>query len=295
VRRKITLSYFRKGVLIMPSLLSLRFEESGGRTVLRLKHQQPPWRVIRAFPNAGGETLAHLHNVSGGVLDNDDLHLQVEIGPHARAQVTTTGATRIYRSRSSAAVSRQRTEVTIGDSGLLEYLPDAIIPYARSRLEQSTTIDLNTQATLFWWETIAPGREAAGEVFDYHALKSSLDLRAEGQSVAFERYSIEPGIRNPASPARLGAFRYFSTFYVCRTGLAPQSWLDLESQLGDLAEELSRPGEVLWGVSALAACGLAIRGAALKGRDLTQSLTRFWRAAKWSLCGRVAAIPRKIY
>ena len=76
---------------------------------------------------------------------------------------------------------------------------------------------------------------------------------------------------------------------------AATTWRDLESQLGDLAEELSRPGEVLWGVSALTACGLVIRGVALKGRDLTQGLVTFWRAAKWSLCGRVAAIPRKIY
>jgi len=236
-----------------------------------------------------------LHNVSGGVLDSDDLHLHVEIGPDARAQITTTGATRIYRSRSERAISRQRTEITVAKRGLLEYLPDAIIPYGRSRFEQSTTIDLNSEATLFWCETIAPGREAAGEVFDYNLLRSSLNLRAEGQSVAFERYAIEPGIRSPASAARLGPFRYFSTFYVCQAGRAAPSWLELESELGDLAEELSRPGEVLWGVSALAACGLAIRGVALKGRDLTQGLTRFWRAAKWSLCGRVAAIPRKIY
>jgi urease accessory protein len=279
----------------MPALLSLQFEHTAGQTVLRLKQQQPPWRVIRAFPNGSGESLAHLHNVSGGVLDNDDLRLQVDIGPNARAQITTTGATRIYRSRSVEAVSRQRTDVTVGERGLLEYLPDALIPYGRSRFQQSTTIELQDQATLFWWETIAPGREAAGEVFGYHTLSSSLDLRAEGRSVAFERYTIEPAIRNPASAARLGSFRYFSTFYVCQAGRAAQSWLDLESQLGDLAEELSRPGEVLWGVSVLAACGLAIRGVALKGRDLTQGLIRFWRAAKWSLCGRVAAIPRKIY
>src|SRR5579864_1386182 len=185
----------------MAALLSLRFEDSAGQTILRLRHQQPPWRVIRAFPNPAGETLAHLHNVSGGILDNDDLRLQLEIGPDARAQVTTTGATRIYRSRSAGAVSRQRTEVTIAERGLLEYLPDALIPYGRSRFEQSTTIDLSHQATLFWWETTAPGREAAGEVFDYHALNSSLDLRVQGQSVAFERYCIEPRIRSPASPA----------------------------------------------------------------------------------------------
>jgi urease accessory protein len=151
---------------------------------------------------------------------------------------------------------------------------------------------LQNDATLFWWETIGPGREASGEVFRYHELRSTLELRARGGPVAIERYAIEPAIRDPASAARLGPFRYFSTFYICQTGGG--NWLALESELGDLAESLSRPGEVLWGVSTLAACGLAIRGVALAGRDLTSGLIAFWRAAKWSLCGRVAAIPRKI-
>jgi urease accessory protein len=278
----------------MPALLWLRFEDRGGETVVRLKQQQPPWRVIRAFPSGSGEALAHLHNVSGGILDKDDLRLEVEVGPGARAQLTTTGATRIYRSRSADAVSRQQTSVTVGERGLLEYLPDPSIPYAQSRFHQSTTIELRDEATLFWWETIAPGREAGGEVFAYHALRSSLELRAGAGPVAVEQFAIEPLLRDPSSSARLGCFRYFCVFYVCQNGRTSRSWLEMEAQLGDLAEELSRPADVLWGVSALAGCGVAIRGVALKGRDLSQGLVAFWRAAKWSLCGRVAAIPRKI-
>ena len=276
------------------SRLWLRFEDRSGETIVRLKQQQPPWRVIRAFPGGAGEALAHLHNVSGGVLDNDDLRLQVEVGPDARAQLTTTGAMRIYRSRSAGSESRQQTDITIAERGLLEYLPDPLIPYAQSRFRQSTTIELGDAATLFWWETIAPGREAAGEIFEYHALHSSLELRAGGEPVAIEQFAVEPKLRNPAAAARLGRFRYFSTFYICQAGRPRRSWLDLESQLGDQAEELSRPGEVLWGVSALAASGLAVRGVALKGRDLTSGLPAFWRIAKWSLCGRVAVTPRKI-
>src|SRR5260370_14537062 len=149
----------------MPAQLWMRFEESDGATLLRLK-QHPPWRVIRGFPTAGGETLAHLHNVSGGILDNDDLLLQIEVGPAARAQITTTGATRVYRSRSPGAVSRQRTEISIAARGLLEYLPDPLIPYARSRFEQSATIELHDGATLFWRETTTPGTETAGEGFE---------------------------------------------------------------------------------------------------------------------------------
>ena len=278
----------------MAALLWLRFEERGGETILRLKQQQPPWRVIRGFPSGSGEALAHLHNVSGGVLDKDDLHLQVEVGAGARAQLTTTGATRVYRSRSVDAISRQQTEIVVSERGLLEYLPDPLIPYAQSRFQQSITIELRDEATLFWWETVAPGREAAGEFFAYNILRTSFELRACGKPIALERFAIEPKLRHPESPARLGQFRYFCTFYVCQAGRVVQSWLELESQLGDLAEELSRRGDVLWGVSRLAGCGLVIRGVALKGRRLTDGLPAFWRVAKWSLCGRVAVIPRKM-
>src|SRR5580704_8503939 len=117
--------------------LWLRFEDRGGETIVRLEQQQPPWRVIRGFQTSSGEALTHLHNVSGGVLDTDDLRLRVDVDPLARAQITTTGATRVYRSRSDEAIARQQTEVTIGEGGLLEYLPDPVIPYARSRYRQS--------------------------------------------------------------------------------------------------------------------------------------------------------------
>ncbi len=48
---------------------------------MRLGAQEPPWRVIRAFPQDNGAALVHLHNVSGGVLAGDDLHLDIAVGP----------------------------------------------------------------------------------------------------------------------------------------------------------------------------------------------------------------------
>src|SRR4051794_28898387 len=74
--------------------LDLRFRVSAeaGRTVLDVRAQQPPLRVIRAFPIDAGGTLVHLHNISGGVLGDDRLELAVDVGPGAYAQLTSTGA-----------------------------------------------------------------------------------------------------------------------------------------------------------------------------------------------------------
>src|SRR5215469_3893470 len=103
-----------------PARLHLSFESAErGETTLRVKQQQPPWRVVRGFPSASGETLAHLHNLSGGILDTDNLECQFDVGACAQAQVTSTGATRIYRSRAQDRIARQRVAARIGAGAYL--------------------------------------------------------------------------------------------------------------------------------------------------------------------------------
>jgi len=279
----------------MTAKLWLEFSRHASSTILRVRRQEVPWRVLRGFPNAGGETLAHLNNISGGVLDRDDLEMRIEVGRGAWAQITSTGATRIYRSRSAAHGGRSRTEVEIGEDGFLEYLPDALIPYGGSRYEQSTRIRLAAGATLVWWEIVAPGREAAGEVFRYARLASHLEIRSDRGPLLEERWELAPGAHPLDSAARLGPFRHFASLYLCRAGAGDGFWGGLEADLGRLAGEQSLENELLWGASSLCADGIALRGLAKNGRLLARSLTAIWQAAKPALCGRVATPPRKIY
>jgi urease accessory protein len=277
------------------SQLHLSFESNAeGATLLRVKQQQPPWRVVRGFPSESGELLAHVHNVSGGVLDTDSLDWQIDVAPGAQAQVTTTGATRVYRSRSRDRVASQRARIKIGGGGYIEYLPDALIPFAGSRFEQTARVELDLGGSLIWWDRIAPGRDASGEVFAYESLASSFEIVAAGEPVAIERWTLEPLLRRPDSIARLGHFHHFASCYVCRSGESPSYWRALESQLQPIADQLSTP-DVLWGVTSLRAHGLVIRGVAESGRSLADGLVELWKAAKWSLCGRVATLPRKVH
>src|SRR5262249_45170159 len=157
-------------------------------------------------------------NVSGGVLGGDRLELKVEVGPQAQAQLTSTGATRLYRQRANRPASEQHTEIHVAEGGLLEYLPDPLIPFAGSHYHQKTRIELSPGSGLFWWETIAPGREARGELFEYDALQIELDLTVAGRPIALERLQLEPQLRPLSSVARLGPYRYLTSFYICRPG-----------------------------------------------------------------------------
>lgn len=275
--------------------LHLSFEKGlQGSTILRVKRQEPPWRVVRGFTNPTGETLAHLHNVSGGILDGDDLEWRVDVGAGAQAQITSTGATRIYRSRSSSGIASQRANVTVDEGGYLEYLPDQLIPFAGSRFEQATRVQLSRNASLIWWDWVAPGREASGEIFQYQSLSSFFELTVDGAPIAIERWSLEPLVRPLDSPARLGSFRHFGSCYICRAGEPSAYWKSFEAQLQLTADQLQDP-DVLWGVTSLRAHGLVVRGVSKSGRSLSNGLVEFWKAAKWYLCGRVATLPRKVH
>src|ERR1700682_3006024 len=124
--------------------LCLRFEARGDRnqTILAESEQRLPLRIVRAFQLDDGGALVHLHNLSGGVLGGDHLDVIVEAGPRAVAQVTSTGATRIYRSRENAEPAKQRLQISVEDDGLVEYLPDQLIPFAGSCYREATRIEL---------------------------------------------------------------------------------------------------------------------------------------------------------
>lgn len=245
-------------------------------------------------------TLVHLHNVSGGILGGDQLSLEVTVGAQAQAQLTSTSATRVYRHRHGYPVTRQNTQLIVEKGGLLEYLPDTLIPYAHSQYHQTTRIELGEDAGLFYWEIVAPGREAKGELFDYDLLQIELDICATGQPIAVERFCLQPtvsrmGSAEKSSLARLGNYLYFATFYICRAGVAKQTWLALEAQLDQEARILTKPGHTIWGVSALPAYGLSVRAVGCSSHIIQQQLPRFWQIAKANLYAQSAVMPRKIY
>lgn len=271
------------------------YDQQRQQTCLLGCEQTPPLRVVHAFPQPYGGTLLHLHNLSGGVLAGDTLSCEIEVGPAARVQLTTTSATRIYRSRADSPAARQRYTVRVQRGGLLEYVPDQLIPFADSLYQQSTSIELAEDAGLFWWETLAPGRLARGECFAYTSLQLETEITVRGLPIVYERFRLEPQHSALSSPARLGPFLYSSSFLICHTGLSSTRWMEVEQELTALAQQLTRSGEIVWGVSSLVAHGLLVRAASRRGYDIAPGLLAFWRTARRALYNEDAIPPRKIY
>jgi urease accessory protein len=276
--------------------LKLKFEHDSesGRTILRENLYEPPLQVVRAFSHDDGTAMVHLHNVSGGLVGGDQLTFHVDVGRFANAQVTTTGATRVYRTRTELPGASQHNKIVVEEGGLLELLPDEIIPFSGAKFLQETFITLAHGAGLFWWEILAPGREARDEIFQYDLVQMKTRVMAGLRPIAAENICLSPAKHKVTSLARLGPYRYYASFYICRVGVDLQSWRNLESHLLEVTHSLTRPGEMLWGMSTLVANGLAVRCIGSNGREILPGLQQIWRRAKTFLYGRKAILPRKV-
>src|ERR1700675_3287962 len=119
---------------------------------------------------------------------------------------------------------------------------------------------------MFWWEIVAPGREARGELFEYEEFAMRTRVSSLGRRIAAENLCLRPSDETVSSLARLGSYRYAATFYICRVGLEAGAWRGTEDQLRELTAAMTRRGQILWGVSSLVAHGLVVRCLASNGR-----------------------------
>jgi urease accessory protein len=265
------------------------------RERFRVRRQDPPWKVVRAFALPESGALVHLHNVSGGVLAGDRLALDVEVEAGAAAQITTTGATRLYRHRAGAEDSEQHARFLVGDGALLEYLPDAVIPYAGSRHVQRTEIRLGRGSTLFWWDVLAPGRLAAGERFAFDRLRVHTEVLTLSRPVLREDYLLEPKRTELSATVRMFEYSHTASLCAVQQGRPATFWRALEDRWNQIAREQTWPGKAVWGASVLASDGIIVRGLSSGGCGLHETLVEFWKTARLTIVGEDAVPPRKIY
>ncbi|MGC5030659.1 urease accessory protein UreD [Micromonospora sp. DT229] len=194
-------------------VLRLGFHRRGDRTILRDLYRQSPLLVQRAL--YWDEEMPDLPCVmilttSGGVLQGDRLSMEVDLGPRAQAHLTTQAATKIQEM--DANYGTQQQTITLAEDAYLEFLPEPVIPFRRSRFVSHTRVRLPASATLLYAEVLQPGRKyyRDGELFAYDLFSSQLRAeRPDGRGLFLEKFVISPG-RFPVD--RIGMMDRFHVF-----------------------------------------------------------------------------------
>src|SRR4030095_16195988 len=131
--------------------LDLVFALRGGQTILSDFYCEVPFKITRALSTAA-DGVAHvmLMHCTAGLFGGDRVEMRVLVERGARVRLTQQSATRVHPSEGRIAAQTSRIHVESG--GELELLLDPVIPFAESRFEQKTLIEVEKEALLRYWE-----------------------------------------------------------------------------------------------------------------------------------------------
>lgn len=159
-----------------------------------------------------GALVLSIINPTAGFFDGDHLESKVDVATGARLVLSTPSASRVYPTRSGSPAKNLQS-FTVGENASLEWIPEPFIPHAGASYFQQTRIDLHSTSSLLFFDWIAPGRVARGEVFAYENLRWELDLHLDGKLVAREGYDLNPSTDSlDALKAKFPAAHYLSIY-----------------------------------------------------------------------------------
>jgi urease accessory protein len=156
-----------------------------GRSDVHRVRASGPLRVM--CPRlAGNAAWIVTSSLGGGLVDGDDVMLEVDVDAGATCLVTTQASTKVYR-----GASRQRLDVRVRGDATALVLPDPVVPYRDSQLVQRTSIALDPDSSLALCDTITAGRVAFGERWSATRLDSTLAIRIAGVSRLVDRVLLD--------------------------------------------------------------------------------------------------------
>lgn len=250
--------------------------DATGRTCVRRQHQRFPLRTTVPFyldPHDRGMAFVYAQNPTGGVFEGDRLVTKVEVEPQARVHLTTQSATKIFSM--TADYAKQDYCFQIGESAVLEHIPDMLIPHAHARLRQRISVELSPGAAYIGAEVIAPGRAARDERFAYQALQLITTVTHDGREIGTDVVRLVPTEFDPHGPGQLGEYDYLVTMTVAARGRS------LDAAAFDTVAATAAGDQGVGGAGALpGGAGISVRLLTHDSRSAVAATRRCWEHAR---------------
>lgn len=156
--------------------------------------------------------VVNVVNPTAGLLEGDRVECRIDVEGGGRLVLTTPSASRAHRMRDGFAEVHQ--ELHVAGAGFLEFWPELFIPQGGTRFRQKTSLSVDDGGELLFFESLAPGRVAAGESFAFHELEWETDVHFAGTLVARERYRIRPQDESVRTLQRAFTDAYYASGFV---------------------------------------------------------------------------------
>jgi len=170
--------------------LELVFSARNNKTVLTKNLHKGPLMVQKPFyPESANVCHVYLLHPPGGVVQGDQLKIDLTVKPQAHALVTTPAAGKFYRSDDKFASLTQTLRVE--DSASLEWLPQETLLFNDSKVHLKTQVSLAASARFIGWEMLCLGRKASAEPYTSGHCRQHFEVWRDDQPLFIERCQIE--------------------------------------------------------------------------------------------------------
>lgn len=195
------------------ALLTVTAKRENGRTILQPVARRIPYQWQDGYyQDRDDQPFLLLHNSGGGFIEGDTAHLQISADAGTRFLMTTTATGKFYKSE-HGGMCRDLMDIELGDDCLFEYLPDEVIPYARSRAERSLRVSAQPTSRIFLSDVISAGRInfRTGEAFAFDRFRSECELRIGPRRAWLDRLVAETPEQIADLSALWGGYRHMGT------------------------------------------------------------------------------------
>lgn len=187
-------------------------------------------------PHTGrGTARVVLSSYGGGMVQGDQVRLDIHAEADTRLHLATQANSRVYRN-TNGEPARQVMQGQLDSGSRVVIHNDPLVPHADSVLEQEQNWDLAADANLVLMDWLVSGRSDSGESFAFDSYVSRVRVTHDGKPVLLDSLQVKPNELNPRSSARFGfAGEGFLNIYFIGT----------ESQaLARNLDEITKPNDV---------------------------------------------------
>lgn len=167
------------------------------------------FRPLKAFSlHKGNACHIIFSNYGGGFVEGDCITADLVCKEDTITAFSSQANTRIYRSE-NGLYCKQTINGYLGDRAMAVFVGDPLVPHKNSLFEQKLQWDLCKDSVLLFVDWFEAGRILNGEKFAFQSFATDLKIDAEGRTLVWDRFKIDPMQTNLNSP---GAFLDHSSY-----------------------------------------------------------------------------------
>lgn len=220
-------------------------KKKSGETYVAHQYFKLPMQVLPSYyQDTDGTAFIYLLNLSGGVLQGDQLRTEIQIEKGGKALISTPSASKYYKREEKGPASINAI-FRVAEHSCLEYLPEHAIPFKGSHVIQENQFFLHKNSFLMATDVITPGRTSRGEIFQYKCYENKTAIYVDNHLIALDCCKIEPSKNDYTGMGYLEGFGIQGSIYLYTLKLTEANKEILKEEIRRIKEKLKGEGRLV--------------------------------------------------